>query len=77
MFALRWPQAESDTQNKKQREQHSTDDKCPYCIPAHLTSQGPLPSISCAASNHIYCFLGGVNIQLRRFRTDLSSPIQL
>lgn len=42
MPAFRRPQAESDAQNKKQRKQHSTDDKRPYSIPAHRTSQGPL-----------------------------------
>lgn len=35
-------QAESYAQRKKQRKQQRTDNKYPYCIPAHLTSQGPL-----------------------------------
>lgn len=56
MPAFRRTQAESDTQNKKQRKQQSKDDKCPYCIPAHLTSQGPLLSSYSVATNHIYCF---------------------
>jgi len=56
MPAFRRPQAESDTQNKKQRKQQSTDDKRLCSIPAHLTSQGPLLSGRSLLLNHIYCF---------------------